>query len=396
MEYLGVILALTIIPLVIYFCKKEEEEKEQPQNPLYKPLKRFFYASSVPPEDYTVIDTETTGLDACTNDILEIGAVKFRNHIEVERMQTYVKPDGPMSKEAYAINHIAWGSVREADGINVAFAKLIDFVGDDTIVGYNVGFDIKFLQTRAGIEIKNPCFDVLNFLKTYLPMDNYKLGNVKAALGIATESHSAIGDCVATQKVYIKALKFPGIEDRIQEEVKRIREFEAQQKAIEEKRLKHLEEVKSKKQAQKEKGPSTAELNAISKKMVGSELEYISKIIKILESAQKDVSALSYPSYWTGTGCRPVCYGDVPFFGVKVTGNLRYIVLCLPQEKIHTDFVCMPSSVNEGEDSTRIYVQSPDNLDGLSDAIVSAYSRAKKKAKREASHDPYATGADAL
>ena len=43
--------------------------------------------------------------------------------------------------------------------------RLIEFLGNDVIVGFNVSFDMRFLQTRLGKGIKNPAFDVLHSLR---------------------------------------------------------------------------------------------------------------------------------------------------------------------------------------------------------------------------------------
>lgn len=44
------------------------------------------------PDDYTVIDIETTGLDAYYDDIIEIGCIRYRNNAPTEQFHTFLRP----------------------------------------------------------------------------------------------------------------------------------------------------------------------------------------------------------------------------------------------------------------------------------------------------------------
>lgn len=44
------------------------------------------------PLDYCMIDLETTGFSSQWNDIIEIGAIRYSNGIEIERFQSLVQP----------------------------------------------------------------------------------------------------------------------------------------------------------------------------------------------------------------------------------------------------------------------------------------------------------------
>ena len=45
------------------------------------------------PEDYTVIDIETTGLNPDENEIIEVGAVKVRDRKIIDEFSSFVSPD---------------------------------------------------------------------------------------------------------------------------------------------------------------------------------------------------------------------------------------------------------------------------------------------------------------
>ena len=182
------------------------------------PLRRYFLETTQAPKDYVVFDTETTGLDACTCEIIEIGAIRYRNHLEVERFHSYVRPVGPVHKEAANVNHISWFDLRTAPPFSEVYKKFIGFIGSDPLVGYNIGFDVKFIQTRSGTSLKNPCFDTLELARRFVNTKNHKLDTVKEYFGILYKSHTALGDCYATAAVYQRILQMPGVQDFIQAE----------------------------------------------------------------------------------------------------------------------------------------------------------------------------------
>lgn len=189
--------------------KNTEKHPQQGQAPVMG-LRRFYCATEVPPTDYTVIDTETTGLDAKTCEVIEIGAIKYRGHEEVSRYHTYVKPVGPLSPDAAAVNHITRWDVAKGKDIVEAAAELREFVGEDVIIGYNVAFDIKFIQTRTQEDLSRPAFDVLAFARDVAPgLESYKLTDMQRMCNISGGSHSALADCATTAAVYKHLLDTP-------------------------------------------------------------------------------------------------------------------------------------------------------------------------------------------
>lgn len=173
------------------------------QSPVY-----WYIASDSPPTNYTVIDVETTGLDPCKFDLLEVGAVRYRNHTQVAKFHTYVRPSGKIPAAATRINHIRWPKVSRAPLFCEVSDRFLEFIGDDDLIGYNIGFDVKFLQTRGRFNIQNLCFDVLSFVKSAYPdLPRYRLDDLRKCFNITGASHNAIDDCIATAKVFQRCLK---------------------------------------------------------------------------------------------------------------------------------------------------------------------------------------------
>ena len=98
------------------------------------------------PNDYIVFDLETSGLDYKTDDILEIGAIKYSNGSEVDRFQTYVKTNKTIPARITEINGISNETVKNAPLIRTALKDFIDFIGDYTLIAFNSDFDMSFIQ----------------------------------------------------------------------------------------------------------------------------------------------------------------------------------------------------------------------------------------------------------
>lgn len=174
----------------------------------------------MPEGDFTVIDVETTGLDPRNNDILEIGAIRYRGWKEDARYQSYICPLGALNPAAQERNHITWENVASAPLLSEEFPNFIDFIGEDLLLGYNIGYDMKFLQTRAEESISNITFDVLAFARDSITSRNYKLDTLRDRYALSGPRHTALGDCESTAQVFFHILKEPSAQAEIKERQK--------------------------------------------------------------------------------------------------------------------------------------------------------------------------------
>ncbi len=98
---------------------------------------------------FTVIDLETTGLNAKRNSITEITAIQYRNGEEIGKYSTLVKPAELISEEVEMITGISNDMVKNTPAPVIVLSELAGFVGDaPLIVGHNVPFDIGFLREK--------------------------------------------------------------------------------------------------------------------------------------------------------------------------------------------------------------------------------------------------------
>lgn len=159
--------------------------------------------------DYTVLDIETTSLDSCSGEILEISAIKVRAEKEIDYFSELIQVKNDVGYFTTRLTGITNEMVREngKDLIAVldAFQK---FLGKDVIVGHNVNFDINFLydsmQENLNVYLSNDYIDTLKISRKVLPnLKHHKLDNLIDYFHLTKrEEHRALNDCILTNQVY--------------------------------------------------------------------------------------------------------------------------------------------------------------------------------------------------
>lgn len=216
----GKAIAFCEIPEHIYEFKQEKPEELETsyktitperivileQDMLFKTAVK--YSQHVYDREFVVFDVETTGLEADTCEIIEIGAVKIKNGKILEKFQTLVKPKKPITSVITDITGIDNEMVADAPIIEDVIKDFYLFSENAVLVGYNVGFDIRFIQNAAklvGYHFDNDVEDAMAMAREKLRLGNYKLSTVVNALNISlVGAHRAYNDALATAKAYLK------------------------------------------------------------------------------------------------------------------------------------------------------------------------------------------------
>lgn len=159
--------------------------------------------------DYVVFDLETTGINQELDDIIEISAIKVKNHEITEEFSTLVNPGRKIPKAATAVNGITDEMVADAPDIATAMEAFLTFIGEAVLVGHNIHtFDTNFAYDAAvnslGKELHNDYIDTLYMARRCLPeLSHHKLTDVSAHFCIETEgAHRALCDCRMNQRCY--------------------------------------------------------------------------------------------------------------------------------------------------------------------------------------------------
>ncbi len=149
------------------------------------------------------IDIETTGLDPKQDAIIELAAVRFNGGQVEDTFQTLVYPNRPIPSNITALTHITNEMVRNAPQLKDVILQFDAFIGKETVIGHNVGFDLAFLR-QIGILKENRALDTYELAAVILPTaPRYNLGVLASHLGITVnDQHRALADCHTTRQLY--------------------------------------------------------------------------------------------------------------------------------------------------------------------------------------------------
>lgn len=147
-----------------------------------------------------VVDTETTGLDAKTERVIEVGIIHFEGGQVVDRYGTLIDPGVPIPQEVVALTGIKDEDVAGQPRFADVAAEVLRRLSQGVIVGYNLPFDKGFLVAeleRAGLSWPDrPCLDPLILVRElHRNQGSKKLGVAAARMGISLEeAHRATAD----------------------------------------------------------------------------------------------------------------------------------------------------------------------------------------------------------
>jgi DNA polymerase-3 subunit epsilon len=99
--------------------------------------------------EFTIFDTETTGLEPASGDrIVEIAGIRFRGKERIATFQTLVNPNRPISEAAFQVNRITQDMLKGAPGADAVMPKFLNFIQGSCLCSYNAGFDLEFLNNE--------------------------------------------------------------------------------------------------------------------------------------------------------------------------------------------------------------------------------------------------------
>ena len=163
---------------------------------------------------FVVFDTETTGLNANTEALTEIGAVYVENgRITDKTFCTFVNPGKPIPARVVELTGINDSMVADAPTPEEAIRQFKEFCGESILVAHNAnGFDMLFIRKageKAGIRFDNTYLDTLPMAQALFPgLHNYKLDTINKHLEIPPfNHHRAVDDAMALARIFEKMLE---------------------------------------------------------------------------------------------------------------------------------------------------------------------------------------------
>lgn len=165
------------------------------------------------PNDYVIVDIETTGFSPKNCEIIEIGAVKVRGNKITSVFQMLVKPINPVSSYITKLTGITNNMLADASPIADVLEAFVSFVGGNILIGHKVNADVNFLYDHCKIHIdhdfSNDYIDIRElFRDRQRSVLNHQLTALCEKCAIQnTNAHRALSDCLVANNLY-QSLKF--------------------------------------------------------------------------------------------------------------------------------------------------------------------------------------------
>lgn len=158
-------------------------------------------------DTFVSLDLETTGLDPSRDEIIEIGAVKFRGNEVVDTFHTMVKPHRPLPYRIQILTGLTPRDVEAAPPLAVVLGGLVSFLGNHPVIGQSATFDLGFLSQK-GVSLENRIYDTLELATILLPtLPDYRLSTIAEELGISSPiHHRALPDATTAKDVFLALL----------------------------------------------------------------------------------------------------------------------------------------------------------------------------------------------
>ena len=168
---------------------------------------------------FTILDTELTGLDDRSDDIIAIGAVRMQGgRLAIGgTFHELVRPGAVLDRRSVVIHGITPAQLETMPPIAEVLPRFLVYLADTVLVGHCLGIDLAFLNRDArrlgGSPLGQAAVDTLSVYgwlrhrhpehpAFQLPIPGLELSSLAGAFGIPVEkAHSALGDAYVTAQL---------------------------------------------------------------------------------------------------------------------------------------------------------------------------------------------------
>ncbi len=162
-------------------------------------------------ETYCVVDIETNGSSPVKNQIIEIGALKYKNGEVVDKFESYVYADF-IPESIVRLTNIEQSDLKDAPSLKKVLHDFKLFLGNSVFVAHNVKFDYGFisksLKTVGVDELLNRRLCTVDLSRKTIEAQRHGLGYLREHLGLDTGNHHrAYSDALSAAKVLDECFK---------------------------------------------------------------------------------------------------------------------------------------------------------------------------------------------
>ncbi len=154
-------------------------------------------------QTFVVVDLETTGGSAIYDRVIELAAIRVRNGVVEDQVETLVDPGMPVPPFITRLTGIGGPMLRGRPTMDWVLPRLRLLMEDALLVAHNASFDYAFLANafvRAGVPWQPDRLCTLRLARRLVPgLPSYRLDSLCAHLGLTyVQHHRARPDAEAT------------------------------------------------------------------------------------------------------------------------------------------------------------------------------------------------------
>lgn len=168
-------------------------------------------------DEIIALDCEMTSLNIEEAELVSIGAVKIKGTkvLTSDKLDIKLQKPESLSEESIKIHRIRGVDLLGGEVLGDALEKLLHFVGNRPIMGYNIGYDLsvlnKFIRPRFGFSLPNKRIELAQCYQQQLqkaqpdiePDLRYETLVEKLGIPLVGQRHSALGDAITTALMYV-------------------------------------------------------------------------------------------------------------------------------------------------------------------------------------------------
>lgn len=164
--------------------------------------------------DYVVLDLETTGLDPKYDSIIEVAAIQIHDGEIVQTFQSLINPGFEIGDFITDLTGITNEMLLTAPNLEQVFPEFLSFVGDSTVIGHSVNFDVNFIYDNCMYlfdkPFRNDFIDTMRLSRRLFKEErHHRLIDLVSRFKIAKEvEHRALSDVLMTNQCYVYMKKY--------------------------------------------------------------------------------------------------------------------------------------------------------------------------------------------
>ena len=188
--------------------QSEEFRKLETDYPFLRRAREHF--AGLKSLSFVVVDTETTGLEAAANEIIEIAGLKVEKGEITDVFNALININQPLPREIVRLTGITDEMLLSGENKNSALRKFVAFIGGSPLMAHNTEFDLAFLNTHInkelGFTLTNQSVCTLMLSRKLLGgLPSHRLGKVAEHFKIPTPLvHRAPGDVELAYQIWLK------------------------------------------------------------------------------------------------------------------------------------------------------------------------------------------------